>query len=53
MITVEASIRTVQTQRLLLECLGKECPAFSEYVRGAIAVLDWLEHGTPLPTEEA
>lgn len=52
MIVVETPLRSIQCQRAALEQLMMACTA-EQYTRieGALVVLDWLEHGEPLPAE--
>lgn len=53
MIVCETPLREVQGQReALVEMLDRR-PEMEEWVMGALAVLAWMEHGTPLPLEEA
>lgn len=55
MITIETPLRAVQTQREILRAaLENASPtdaAQISWLAGALAVLDWLEHGHPLPVE--
>lgn len=51
MITCETPLRSVQSQRRGLEVLWATRPDLREYIRGAIATLDWVEFGSPSPLE--
>jgi hypothetical protein len=54
-ITIETPLRAVQTQREILRAaLENASPTDATRIariEGALAVLDWLEHGHPLPVE--
>lgn len=53
MIVCETPLREVRVQREALVELLDRRPEMEEWVMGALAVLAWMEHGTPLPLEEA
>lgn len=47
MISVEAPVRTLESQRQVLLELGARVPWLEERVQGAVEVLDWLLAGAP------
>lgn len=52
MITIETPLKAVHTQRRGLELLLVTRADEREFLLGALAVLDWLEHGLPSPLEQ-
>ncbi|MDE2106810.1 MAG: hypothetical protein KGL39_56870 [Patescibacteria group bacterium] len=54
MITIETPWRAVETQRRGLEALFAASRSSQErqFIAGALAVLDWIEHGEQSPLEQ-
>jgi len=54
LITCEVPLRSIQSQRECLAILQLEVsPETAAFIEGAIAVLDWMEHGGDTPLEMA
>lgn len=52
MIVIETPARALRVQRKGLQLLLTTRPDRREFVCGALAVLDWIEHGSESPLEQ-